>query len=740
MIHVGVFRSEAESARLLRGKRDGDYATVASSITENSKVSGVVLCKRNGEVVREEIENVPCADFLSGESTDGQKILAFETVRNFRELEPFAEHVFKPLKAGMCGEFEVDPEHFLFSGSKKATGPNSPNMYFDLVAFSGADVATFNDKTKVPWLVHSGDRNASVVGAVGPNGAVGPDGTKRLFMHSLSLRFANGASGTRGPFNAHVGAVGYMRRPLRTFDEQRLFPYIAIADKSTRTLWVVPFSLSRAAIGDSTLISPVHIQILRGAEGAETKLRFIVPAVPYHQGDFDTGMYTPEVRRLVDTESASFSERFACMRPVESAESARVTGANGAVETTNVDDPCSSVLTVPPVLPVLYDDAMGTARVIVLQDGLGPAVPGGPEGLWDGTTCLCRFGRTLVVSVPRGPAAVQLSAPSVYYAPVFADGAACGAEQSLMLCTESPSKLTMAQWETTMRTKPAVVYVSEKGGVLESDVGASARLVNGIMVIVGEGPSAPIDQAERLKIMREISVPATRLMGPQSVVLYYTGGEYYFYRGAVKLWPQCVRWTNGPTGCPSGPSGPMGPLAPSFGDRVEFSARSVGLSGLADIAGLAGISGISDGRRLFEYTVAKADKRVVFGAELVEPERVLSAVRGITSHEELEAMRADLALALVQLGVALDAAEMRDLKQAMLAICHSYVDALVAPILQKRKSLVASLVAGHSVDRAELAPRGGAYRPSPPRSRPRAPCATRAPSAARTYRRRSAPR
>ena len=702
MIHVGVFRSEAESARLLRGKRDGDYATVVSSITEdegseNSKVNGVVLCKRNGEVVREEIKDVRYADFLSGESSDEQKILASETVRAFHQLEPYAArgYVFKPLKAGMCGEFEVDPEHFLFSGSKKGTGPN---MYFDLVAFSGPDVATYSNKTKVPWLVHSGDQNASVVGA---------DGTKHLFMHSLSLRFAAGTRGRSGPFYAHVGAVGYQRMPLRTFDEQRLFPYIAIADKSTRTLWVVPFSLSRAAIGDSTLISPVHIQILRGAEGEGTKIRFIVPSVPYHQGDFDTGMYTPEVRRLVDTESASFSDRFARMRPVESVESAGATGATGfngvngvieSIESTgedSVDDPDLSVL------PDLYGDVLRTARVIVLQDGLGPALPEGrneteesnetegPESLWDGTTCLCRFGRTLVVSVPRGPTGAGPVAPSVYYAPVFADGAACGAEQSLMLCTESPSELTMAQWDTTMRTKPAVVYVREKGGVLESDVGASARLVNGIMVIVGEGPSC--GQEERIKIMREISVPATRLMGPQSVVLYYTGGEYYFYRGAVKLWQQCVRWTNGPT---------AGPSAPSFGDRVEFSARSVCLTGLSGLSGLSGLTGLSE---LFEYTVAKADKRVVFGAELVEPERVLSAVRGITSHEELEAMRTDLALALVQLGVALDAAEMRDLKQAMLAICHSYVDALVEPILQKRKSLVASLVAGHCVDRAELA-------------------------------------
>ncbi len=51
MIHVGVFRSEAESARLLRGERDGDYATVESSITEDGAKSqrrGVVQAQRRG--------------------------------------------------------------------------------------------------------------------------------------------------------------------------------------------------------------------------------------------------------------------------------------------------------------------------------------------------------------------------------------------------------------------------------------------------------------------------------------------------------------------------------------------------------------------------------------------------------------------------------------------------------------------------------------------------------------------
>ena len=165
MIHVGVFRSEAESARLLRGKRDGDYATVVSSITENSKVNGVVLCKRNGEVVREEIENVPCADFLSGESTDGQKIIASETVRNFRELEPFAENVFKPLKAGMCGEFEV-PSTSCSAARRKERGPIDPICTLTSSS-SWPTLRRTPIRPRCRWLVHSGDQSAYMVPLAG---------------------------------------------------------------------------------------------------------------------------------------------------------------------------------------------------------------------------------------------------------------------------------------------------------------------------------------------------------------------------------------------------------------------------------------------------------------------------------------------------------------------------------------------------------------------------------------------
>ena len=669
MIHVGVFRNERESERLLLEKQDGDCATAETTIRDGI-VNGTLLRSVGGVVREETIEDVRYADFLSGESSDEQNILAYKTIRAFPQLEPYADYVFRPLKAGTSGEFEAPNEHFLFSGSRKVES----SSYFDLVAFSGEDVATFAKKTSVPWLVHSGDKTTSFDG-------------QSLFMHSLGITRA------RVPRNARawIGAVGYQRKELRKFGEENLFPYIAIADKSTRTLWVVPFSLSRSAIGSSTLISPVQIEV--AATGATTTVRFIVPEVPYHQEDFDTGMYTPEVKRLVREDSASFSDRFnrladrreeveAQRSAVEAVEAQRSADRREAVEAQRSADRREEV----EAGSELYESVRRTSRVVVLQDGL--EAPGELQA--DGTTCLCRFGRTLVVSVPiaprchtglpgreghgalTGPTGTIVSqTPSEYYAPVFGDGKACGAERSLLLCTRSPSRLTTSQWESTMRSKPAIVCVSEKGGILESDVGASGVYVSGIMVIVGTGGNEATANESRVLRMREISVPATRLMGPQSVVLYYTGGEYYFYRGALKLWAQCVKTDTDLSG------------TVAFGDRVEFSAHSVSVAPISSP---------------FMFTTSKTDRRVVFGAALVEPERILSAVREIASHEELDAMRGDLALALVQLGVALDAAQMRDLKQSMLAICGAYVDALVAPIRKKRAGLVAALVAGECVD------------------------------------------
>ncbi len=109
MIHVGVFRCLSETERLLRTKQEGDYATEETTV-QNGVVSGTVLRLHKGGVIHEAITDVPYADFVSKESSDGQLRLAFESIRAYPELALYAEqgYAFRPLKAGTSGEFAVD--------------------------------------------------------------------------------------------------------------------------------------------------------------------------------------------------------------------------------------------------------------------------------------------------------------------------------------------------------------------------------------------------------------------------------------------------------------------------------------------------------------------------------------------------------------------------------------------------------------------------------------------------------
>lgn len=620
MIYAGVFRDEQETERLLLTKQEGDCSFVAAG-TGSGFVTGTVLRVQGGAVVREAVADVPYAHYLNDESVDGQTSLAWETVRAYPELAMYAEagYALRPLRPGTSGEFGVGDAHFLFCGSRKG----KRNVYFDLTVFSGDDAAWFNNPRGVPWMTHSGDRNATVAG-------------KSYLMHSLSLSGLSGLSGRSGLSGgfAEVCAVGYLRKKLREFAEYS--PFIALADGDSRTLWLVPFSLSEASVGDSTLIAPVFIAVARG------RLRYIVPEKPDQQPNFDTGMYTAELRRMVADAAASFDARHGRLL---GAGPLRVAAEAAAV--------------VPTQESALYQAACRATLIVVLQDGLDA-----PDAPWDGTTCLCRLGTTLTVTVPtsrpgRAP-------PSAYYAPVFGDGVACGAQPSLFLCARSPSGLTTEQWQRLAERTPALVYVSARGGIRESDVGASAVHVNGVMVIVDDGPE--LGDEERERHMHGLSVPATRLMGAQSVVLYSRGGVHRFYRGVPALWSGL----------------PRGPLA--FAAPVAFSPRT-------PVALACGVP----------YTVAQTDRTVVLRGEAARPADVLAAVRAIESHEELDALRPELALAFAQLGVLLDAPEMRDMKAAMLALCHAYVDSLIAPIRQQRRDALASMLGDGDCDAPRVA-------------------------------------
>ena len=246
VIEVGVFRDERATEAHLRAMPEGHYSLHPSSTVSDGRLRGSTVRVRGARVVLTPVDE-HVSDRISLESSDGQMRTIAESIRCRPELAHLAAegYAIKPLAAGSSGSFETTAEHFLFSGCVH-TG-----VYFDLVACSGPRAATYAHKSAVPWLRHSADKFCA-----------------GLLVHTLSL------VGTEGG-HAVLCAVGYCYKPLCEF--AALWPYMAMVDAETRTVWVVPFSLDRESIGHaSTLIAPLAISV-RG-----TRVRYVVPERPFH--------------------------------------------------------------------------------------------------------------------------------------------------------------------------------------------------------------------------------------------------------------------------------------------------------------------------------------------------------------------------------------------------------------------------------------------------------------------------
>jgi hypothetical protein len=641
MNHAGVFRTP-EAARSYLLRQDGAHTLDPTSTLSSGRLRGAILSTRAGVVVRAPID-APLGDMLNDESSDEQRSRIWSAMEAFPMISGLVRegYAVRPLSAGTSGEIDAADEHFVFSGCER-----DGDEYFDLEVLSCESLACFSHRRAVAGLVHSGDQTT-----------VKSCGGTRMLLHTLSS-----VPQPRGE-TVVVCLVGYNKKPLVEFAP--FGPFAALVDRASRTVLYMPLSLSHAAVGRSTLLAPLMFK----REGC--RVRYVVPEVPVQYPSVNTGEYPKQLREMVLAESAKFDATFARLRGRTDGSDAVADRPGHGAEASAASPPASTHAS------PLASSLLASTVTVMLQDGL-PA----PDAPWsDGTCCLCRLGSTLDVSVPsETPPSV---AASPFTAPIVG-GTAIGAQKSLLLCTRSPSSrapwgLTTEEWVEHATRVPTVLYVTDRtgGGVREADVGASCWLLNGILVIVGGGlggPGFPI--VERLDAL---VVPATRLMGAMSVVLYFDreAQKHYFVRGAAGLWR-------------------MFALGVAIGDEVEFSVRALAESRESRETFLgSALLGVGLSRC---YLVPQGDSRVAFGGSLVDAESVLAAVRGVTSYADLDAMRGDLRLALVQLGVVLDSAQMRDTKNAMLAICTGYADRLTEPIAAKRRAIVARLLDGEPCD------------------------------------------
>ena len=419
-----------------------------------------------------------------------------------------------------------------------------------------------------------------------------------LLVHTLSLVEAQDD-------HAVLCAVGYCYKPLCEFAD--LSPYMAMVDVGTRTIWVVPFSLDRESVGhESTLIAPLAIRV------TGTRVRYVVPERLFHMPGVNTGMCPPELARFVSADKLGF----------ERAWRARL----GEREQPREERGRSEVRDSP-----LVASMRSTRVTVMLENGLEP-----PDAPW-GAVCLVRLGTTLEVSVPASRP--ERAAPSAFYAPVFPGSTASGTQRSLLLCTHS-ADLSTERYREHVASVPTVVYVTA-GAFKEADVGASHHRIHGVMVVVGA----------RLDDLASLSVPAMRLMGARSVVLYFDSERHYFLRGAPGIW----RFL---------------PRALAFGAEVEFAVDSI------------------SARAHWPYISLQADRGVLFHGAIVGADAVLAAVRAADPNDP----DPELACALAQLRVVLDAAETRDLKSELVAKLAAHSEAIVAPIRARRAELVRALV------------------------------------------------
>jgi hypothetical protein len=623
MIHFGAFRDGNEVERHLLSQIAGDYSIDPDTTTrEHGRVKGHVLRRTENGTVREPID-APRESFINEESSDGQRVLAIGATRAFERLKRYADegYEFEVLQSGTCGEVVTDGTDFLFSAAKRDVG------YFDLMAcaaHAGTVTATYYTgaaQKAVAGLAHSGDINRCI-------------GGQTVLMHSLCAY---------GEARVAICAVGYSKKELAKFAPA--CPVIAFADASKKTLWIPPFKLDVASIGESTLIVPLIIDVRLNTDpnGPKFRVRYIVPDVPPQTCVDTTGAMTDDLKAVVSTACREFDRDYDRRQPhLPGAASAAAAAAAPAAPAAPGADRSA-----------LSSEIARTAVTVVLANGLDffPSV--------GASVCLVEWGDTLVVSATAGATAGTARAPSLnsdrglYYGPIIT-GSARGAQKSLLLCARSPSALTEKEYTEQLERVPSVVF-APAASVREADASAAPERINGILVIVGDLPG---ERAARENIMREISAPVMRLMGPCAVVLCLSGDKYYFYGGAALLWP-------------------MFAADVAFGDEVAFSVDAVA----------------SAVRPAFRFIVDQADRSVFFQGRLVQSADIIEVVRAVTSVDELEAMRPDLRCAFTQLGVVLDSTETRDLRDQLVLIVRAYADRLLEPITQAKREAVRTIAA-----------------------------------------------
>ena len=579
----------------------------------------------DGHIAKVALEADP-GFYLNQASLDSVTEQVEESFRQFpQHLDRYRAFTRQTLLTGQSGEFTSRDGDVLL-----VWGAVCKPTFFDGVAYTTDAVTCFNRKNTVSNLVHSGDHRAG-----------------ELFLHTVTV---TGGSDIARPRVLVVSACGYNKNPLHTFAPSN--PHILMIDVSSEIVYVVPFTLERAAIGNSLLIAPL---IIEQSEGGH--IRWYVPGTPLQYLDINTGEYPPALKQTIESVAEAFPAEFLRLRARAVADSAQSSGADSDAGHSQALAVRTDESSPGPAIDLF----LGTCMTLFVENGVSPPMIDA-QALSRRQIVLCRFGNTLDPS--RLESQPQIQPASVVNLPALS-GMASG-HRSLALGVQSPQHgVSHEAWMAHILRTQSLVYASSRW--LESLMQANLYRLNGILVVTCELPPIAHTSREDLdRAMNGLCIPCTRLMGPCAVILVLDRptGQHFYYRGPYSLWPGL------------------------FAAELRFADQVPDFSVERFEQFTADLQRPSAAPTPFSFAVPASDQRIVWEGRIVESaQEVVSVLAAVPSVEALLTLRPMVQSAFAQISVGYSTTEVRDLQLQIREIVNKHILALLAPVHRRRDEL-----------------------------------------------------
>jgi hypothetical protein len=613
---------------------------------------------------------------LSSISLDATNDMLLEHLPLFAMTSPFRNFTLQVASPGDVIRHSVPPTSststWQICAFTNKGAPCGSNQFFDLTAHTwvgssstmmGSPECLTYSARAVRGAFHTGDQKTR---HVSPGTARSTD---RLF-HGMSFPRNKGLYWI-------TGATGYSKTSLRNMATQ--MPSIVIVDYASETMYLLPYSVQEAVVGDATMS---------------------IAAVTRYEGDgvFVTyalsGQVNVEYVNTGDRRPVVISALQRAIGEVEVTQARLASAPSAGSGESRVSTPSASAPTVDAaeeskIGPLSSESTpswnLGPLTLAVQESILysSPDPCGGFTPFVTPTNSLSRFtflrGMTWNPSSPPpplGPGSVPVVLPSLF-------GPCKGGSEAtaLLLAHNDPALPPLDTFQSAFATTLPVVFVEQYGWSRQVAM-TRQTVMNGIIILkVADGVDFA-NRAAREEAMNGLNRDAFLLGGPMSIALVeFPCGSRAFYRGVS--WP-----------CPSLAL----PPSLAFGDDVTSLLSNEAIVQLA-----------TTNRSEIDWPILMDanDTSIFLPGEGLLPYRVaidrcLSSSTPLTT-EEVDALQATLVTTLHQVAILLQPDALKVIREELLHALNDAVLAIEAPIKTEMHKVATDMVEAADEDAAKAA-------------------------------------